>query len=83
MDAGRKLVWRVEDYVTDLGGREFYVDGHGTVAVLAFGLGISFGSGLFLFLLSTWWVDFGAYLACLSFFHWSEYILWSGISSQV
>lgn len=75
MDAGRKLVWKVENYVTDLGGTEFYVMGHGTVAILAFVLGIVFGSGFVLFWLSSNWIDFGAYLVCLSFFHWSEYIL--------
>jgi hypothetical protein len=69
MNAGRQAVWKVENYVTQLGGREFYVDGHGTVVLLAFGLGITFGSGFFLFLLSQCWVDFGAYLVFLSFFH--------------
>lgn len=75
MDAARKLVWKIENFVSDRGGSEFYVMGHGTVAILAFWLGTVFGSGVFLFLLSTNWIDFGAYLFCLSFFHWSEYIL--------
>lgn len=75
MQAGREVVWKIERSVVNFGGNEFNKHGHGVVALLAFILGTGFGAGIFLFLLSENWVDFGAYIFCLSFFHWSEYIM--------
>jgi hypothetical protein len=75
LDAGQKAVWSVQKRVRAFGGKEFSDQGHGTVALLAGIIGAGFGIGLILFFLSENFVDFGAYLAFLCFFHWSEYIL--------
>jgi hypothetical protein len=56
------------------GGVEFTNEGHATVALLAFPLGIIWGLGLGLFLLSENYNDFGLYMVFMSFFHYSEYI---------
>merc|ERR1712137_271749 len=75
MQKGRNLVYGLANKVTVFGGKEFDKFGHGTVGILAFFLGIAFGGGVWLFLLSESWADFGAYMFCISFFHWSEYIM--------
>ena len=56
-------------------GVEFKKKGHGTNAILAFGIGIAFGTGLILTLLTEYWRAYGTFLMFLAFFHWSEYIL--------